>query len=137
VSFPLMIYVLAALTCLVVVLTRARLSGPGGADRTGVTTFVLATHTGSGVIGLGLWLTYLWLPKDDAVLIGIVALGFLWILAASGVLIMMRWLPSKGRHSSPSLEDDWSDGPGLSILAHLGMLVGVVIDTYAYMFALV
>jgi hypothetical protein len=136
VSFPTMIYVLAALTGLVIVLTRVRLS-QAGPDRGGVPEVVVHLHTMFGVLGLGLWLTYLWLPKNGALEVGILALGCLWIVAACGLLIMMRWLPSKGRHSTPSSEDRWSDGPGLSVLAHLGMLAGVFIETYAYMFALV
>ena len=33
--------------------------------------------------------------------------------------------------------DGWSDGPGLSLLAHLGMVVGVLVFTYAYLTAAV
>ena len=35
------------------------------------------------------------------------------------------------------MEDTWSEGPGLSILAHVGMLVGVSVFTYAYLNAAV
>ena len=33
--------------------------------------------------------------------------------------------------------DSWSDGPWLSLLAHLGMVVGVLVFTYAYLTAAV
>ena len=46
----------------------------------------------------------------------------------------MRRVTSTGI-TSPSLssEDSWSEGPGLSILAHVGMLVGVCVFTWAYL----
>jgi hypothetical protein len=42
-------------------------------------------------------------------------------------------MPSRGRHASQGGQDTWSEGPGLSILAHVGMLVGVAVFTYAYL----
>ena len=46
--------------------------------------------------------------------------------AVAGLLILVRWLPSRGKHAAEAREDTWSEGPGLSILAHVGMLVGVL-----------
>ena len=45
----------------------------------------------------------------------------------------MRWAPVRGKHAAPPAEDSWSEGPGLSLLGHLGMVVGVVVFTYAYL----
>ena len=65
--------------------------------------------------------------------IGIIGLGLWWIVTVAGLLILVRWLPSHGRHASEAVQDTWSDGPGLSVLAHVGMLVGVVVFTCAYL----
>jgi amino acid permease len=69
--------------------------------------------------------------------VGIIALAFWWVTVVAGLLILMRWLPSHGKHASSGTEDTWSEGPGLSILAHVGMLVGVSVFTYAYLTAAV
>ena len=53
-------------------------------------------------------------------------------VAAFGLLLLLRWLPSGGKHATAVEEDEWSEGPGLSILAHFGLLIGVAIFTYAY-----
>jgi amino acid permease len=66
-----------------------------------------------------------------------VALAFWWITVVAGLLILVRWLPSSGKHASSGTEDTWSEGPGLSVLAHVGMLVGVCVFTYAYLTAAV
>ena len=50
-------------------------------------------------------------------------------------MILVRWLPSHGKHASEAVQDSWSEGPGLSVLAHVGMLVGVVVFTFAYLTA--
>ncbi len=56
-----------------------------------------------------------------------------WVVALAGLLILVRWLPSRGRHAAEERSDGWSQGPGLSILAHVGMLVGVGVFTWAYL----
>jgi amino acid permease len=65
--------------------------------------------------------------------VGIISLGFWWIVTICGLLMLVRWLPSRGKHASEGFQDSWSEGPGLSILAHVGMLVGVCIFTFAYL----
>ena len=52
-------------------------------------------------------------------------------------MILVRWMPAGGKHASAVIEDTWSQGPGLSVLAHVGMLVGVVVFTWAYLIAAV
>ena len=64
---------------------------------------------------------------------GIIGLGLFWIVTIAGLLILVRWLPSHGKHASEGRQDTWSEGPGLSVLAHVGMLVGVVLFTFAYL----
>jgi hypothetical protein len=93
-------------------------------------------HTVAGSVAIVLWL--LWLVADDETVlggdvVGIVALAFWWITVIAGLLILVRWLPSRGKHASSGTEDTWSEGPGLSILAHVGMLVGVLVFTYFYL----
>jgi hypothetical protein len=79
-------------------------------------------------------------PEDTVAggpLVGIAAVAFWWLTAICGLLILARWLPAKGRHVPEAAGDGWSDGPGLSLLAHLGMVVGVLVFTYAYLTAAV
>lgn len=134
------VYVLTALAAVVVVLTRRRLGGEGGAGRLEVGTTLLNVHTVAGALALVTWLTYVVAGEDTALggpLVGIIALAFWWVTTIAGLLVLVRWLPSRGKHATQGRQDSWSDGPGLSLLAHLGMLVGVLFFTYAYTRALV
>jgi hypothetical protein len=135
VSLPVIIYVLTALAAVVVVLTRVRLRHGQGAARFHVGTRLLDLHTISGVLALVIWTVFLVLPENSSARssIGIIGLGLFWIVTVAGLLILVRWLPSHGKHASEATQDRWSDGPGLSVLAHVGMLVGVIVFTYAYL----
>ena len=53
-----------------------------------------------------------------------------WIEAIIGVLILARWLPGSGRHAAPATDDSWAQGPSLSILGHVGMVLGVAFFTF-------
>ena len=75
------------------------------------------------------WVVYL-VGEND--LVGVVALAFWWLTTFAGLLILLRWLPSRGRHATGVRDDTWSEGPGLSILAHVGLLVGVLVFTWFY-----
>lgn len=134
-SLPVIIYVLTALAAVVVVLTRLRLRGGQGAGKFHVGNRLLDVHTVAGVLGLIVWTAFLFMPKDSNARssVGIVGLGFFWIITVAGLMILVRWLPSHGRHASEAVQDKWSEGPGLSVLAHVGMLVGVIVFTYAYL----
>ena len=123
------VYVLTALAAVVVVLTRLRLTKEAAAGRHQVGLGILNVHTAFGVLALVGWVVYLVGAND---LVGIVALAFWWLTTFAGLLILMRWLPSRGRHSTGARDDTWSEGPGLSILAHVGMLVGVLVFTWYY-----
>jgi hypothetical protein len=135
VSLSIITYVLTALAAVVVVLTRLRMRGGQGAGRFHVGRRLLDVHTICGVLGVIVWTVFLVLPTDAAArsTVGIVGLGLFWIVTIAGLLILVRWLPSHGRHASEGQSDKWSDGPGLSVLAHVGMLVGVIVFTYVYL----
>lgn len=135
-STDVIVYVLTGLALVVVVLTRLRMGRGQGAGRVFVGTLLLNMHTGSGLLALVTWVLFLVSSEDSALgdpLVGIIALGFWWIVTICGLLMLVRWLPSGGKHASEGFQDSWSEGPGLSILAHVGMLVGVCIFTWAYL----
>lgn len=139
-SSEVIVYLLTALGAVVVVLTRLRLRGEGGAGRLKVPPRLLDLHTGAGIAALLVWTVFLVAPPDSPLggdTVGIVGLAFWWLLVLAGLLILVRWLPSKGRHASEGAEDSWSQGPGLSLLAHLGTLVGVTVLTWAYLSSVV
>ena len=119
--------VLTVLAAVVVVLTRVRLAkDEGSAGRLSIPASLLNMHTGAGVPALVLWTIYL---VTGNTLVGWLGILFWWVTVIAGLLILARWLPAKGRHSSAPKADTWGEGPGLSILAHVGLFVGVVIFT--------
>lgn len=140
-SIEVIVYILTALAAVVVVLTRLRLGKQeGGAGRVSVGPTLLNLHTVAGVLALIVWGTYLFAAEDTPMggeLAGIIGLSLWWVVTITGLLILVRWIPSRGRHATTASEDTWSEGPGLSILAHVGMLVGVLVFTYAYAGSLV
>ena len=138
-SLEVIVYILTALAAVVVVLTRLRLRNEDGAGRHKVGTGLLNLHTVFGTLALLAWVTFLVMTEDAAwsSLLGIVALGCWWITVLAGLMLLVRWIPSRGKHASSAIEDTWSEGPGLSILAHVGLLVGVLVFTFAYLTAAV
>lgn len=129
------VWVLSLLAAVVVVLTRVRLGrGPqGGAMPVG--PGVLNVHTGVGAVAVVVWVLFLVFPADSGLggdLVGLAALGLWWVTVFAGLGLLLRWLPSRGRHTSGVTEDAWSEGPGLSLLAHLGLLIGVLVFTWAF-----
>jgi uncharacterized membrane protein YuzA (DUF378 family) len=138
VPLPVIVYVLTGLSAVVVVLTRMRMRHGQGAGRFHVGQRLLDLHTASGALAFVVWLVFLVAPEDSPAgtsTVGIVGLGLYWIVTVAGLLILVRWLPSHGKHASDGSHDSWSDGPGLSVLGHVGMLVGVLVFTYAYLTA--
>jgi hypothetical protein len=125
------VYVLTFLSAVVVVLTRVRLSQAEAAGQQQVGMRTVNAHSACGVVAIVLWVVFLITGNDQSV-IGVVALFFYWITALIGLLILMRWLPSRGRHASATADDRWSEGPGLSVLAHVGMLIGVIVFTWFF-----
>jgi hypothetical protein len=141
-STELIVYVLTALAAVVVVLTRLRLGGEeGGAGRADVGRTTLNVHTTAGVLALIVWCVFLFggdsLSDDASAKLGILALTLWWVVVIAGLLILVRWMPTHGKHASSGHEDTWSEGPGLSILAHVGMFAGVCVFTYAYLNSIV
>lgn len=136
-STQVIVYVLTALAAVVVVLTRLRLGREEVvAGRFDVGSVLLNVHTGAGVLALLGWVLFLVADSGSTLggsAVGIVALSFWWVVVVAGLLILVRWMPSHGKHASEVTEDTWSEGPGLSILAHVGMLVGVCVFTWAYL----
>jgi hypothetical protein len=141
VSTEVIVYILTALAAVVIVLTRLRLGrGDRGAGRLQMGRGLVNLHTAAGVLALVLWVVFLVADEDSAAgseVVGIIALACWWVVVVAGLLILVRWLPTRGKHASDGQEDSWSDGPGLSILAHVGMLVGVSVFTWAYLTAVV
>ena len=123
--------VLTVLATVVVVLTRVRLSGGHeAAGRLSIPSNLLNMHTYAGGAGLIAWAAFLYTGMR---LLGAVGLVGLWLAVFAGLLILARWMPAKGRHSSGPTADTWGEGPGLSVLAHIGMLFGVGIFTVLFL----
>jgi hypothetical protein len=125
------VYVLTFLSGVVVVLTRVRLSQAEAAGQHQVGMGTVNAHTICGVPAVVLWVAFL-VSGNNLSWAGIFALFFYWLTALIGLLILMRWLPSRGRHASGGADDTWSEGPGLSVLAHVGMLIGVLVFTWFF-----
>jgi hypothetical protein len=125
--------VLTVLAAVVVVLTRVRLTRDDGeaAGRLSIPAQILNLHTGAGLLALVTWGGFLYTcyAGDGLTILGWVGVLFWWLTTFAGLLILARWLPARGRHSSGPAADTWGEGPGLSALAHIGMLVGACIWT--------
>lgn len=118
-------WVLTALAAVVVVLTRVRLHRDGdAAGRIVIPRSVSNLHTCVGVSALVLWLVFL---VTKVSVLGSIGLLLWWVTVVAGLLVLTRWVPAKGRHSSGPASDSWGESPGLSVLAHVGLLVGVAI----------
>lgn len=123
-----------------VALTRLRLGRDGpsaGRARTG--TVPLRVHTVAGATAVVLWVAMLVLgtatdvlSENAAALVGILALAAWWVTAGVGLMLLARWLPTSGKRAAGATADAWSRGPGLSLLAHLGVLVCVGVLTWGY-----
>jgi hypothetical protein len=124
-------WLLTVLAAIVVVLTRVRLRSQDAAGRLSVSATVSNVHSGAGLVALVLWIAML---LGGSAMLGWLALLFWWVTVVAGLLVLVRWLPAKGRHSAEPVSDTWSEGPGLSILAHVGLLVGVAIFTLYLVF---
>lgn len=119
--------ILLLLAVVLVVLTRLRLAS--GEQRTSghtdISRGVVDAHTAVGSLAIVVWGAYLFLDVDWVV--GFFGLLLWWATTVIGLLILMRWMPSKGRHASEGVQDNWTEGPWLSMVAHLGALVGAVV----------
>ena len=101
---------------------------------------LLNAHTGTGAVAVVLWTVFLVAPESTALggaVGGIIALAFWWTLVALGFLVLARWMPAGGKRAAGPVVDTWPGGPGLSVLAHVGMLLAVVVFTWDYLFSVV
>lgn len=122
------VWLLTGLAAVVVLLTRLRLANEGQqAGHALVPTAVVNAHTGVGVIALGIWVYYLSSPDD---LLGIVSLAVWWLEVVIGLLILARWLTRPSKHAADTTGDTWGQGPGLSVLGHVGMFLGIAFFTW-------
>lgn len=138
-SLAVLVYLLTPLPGVVVILTRLRLGGEQGqSGRLVISPRVLNLHTVVGLLAGVTWLGFLLSGigsdhKGNAV-IGVIALGLLWIMAVTGLLILARWMRPRGKRAAQEVgADSWSKGPGLSLLAHGSVFVMVLIFTWAYL----
>lgn len=122
------VWLLTGLAAVVVLLTRMRLANEESqSGHALVPRVIVNAHTAVGVLALGVWIYYLTSPDD---LLGVVALVVWWIEVALGLLILARWLSRPSKHAADTTGDSWGDGPGLSILGHLGMFLGIAFFTW-------
>ncbi|GAA1147396.1 hypothetical protein GCM10009630_52270 [Kribbella jejuensis] len=124
---------LTALGAVVVLITRVRLGGTvvdgtgHGAGRHGYSAILLRLHTIVGVVTLIGWVVALITGQRG---IALIVLAGWWALTVVGLLLLARWLPSGGKHSEDAQSDSWGSGAGLSVLGHVGMLLGVCYFTF-------
>lgn len=122
------VWLLTGLAAVVVLLTRMRLANE--AQQSGhalVPRTVVNAHTLMGVAALGAWVSYLSSPSD---LLGVITLALWWVEVLIGLLILARWLSRPGKHAADATGDTWAQGPSLSVLGHVGMLLGVSFFTW-------
>jgi hypothetical protein len=123
-------FVLTALAAVVVVLTRVRMtsSDEEAAGRVDIPRGLVNVHTVFGVLALVLWGAFLLTGVSEV--FGWAGLLCWWVTTVAGLLILARWVPAHGRHASGPAADSWGEGPGLSVLGHVGLLVGSIVWTY-------
>jgi hypothetical protein len=123
-------WILTALAAVVVLITRIRLGAASErpAGRLDFSRSVLTLHTAAGVVALGLWVPGLILGSTTLAMLGVAAW---WVVTVAGLLLLTRWLPAHGKHSGDAVADEWTEGPWLSLLGHLGMLGGALYFTWA------
>lgn len=122
------VWMLTALAAVVVLLTRMRLSSEQSqAGHALVPLGIVKAHTIVGVLALAVWIYYLTSPGGT---VGAVALVVWWIEVAVGLLILTRWMTRPSKHAADATGDSWAQGPALSILGHIGMLVGISFFTW-------
>ncbi len=121
--------ILLVLAVVLVVLTRLRLarSDEPGAGRLDIPVGLVNAHTALGTLAILLWGSYLVFETDWVV--GFLGLLLWWGVTVVGLLILLRWLPAKGKHASEGASDAWTEGPWLSMVGHLGALVGAIVWT--------
>lgn len=134
-SPQIIVWVLSLLGLVVVALTRKRLGAEDSGSSKTVSQTILNVHTGVGGVAVLVWTIFLVMPKSSFLggpVVGILGLLLWWVTVFAGLALLLRWLPSHGRHADSVEEDEWAEGPGLSLLAHVGLLLGVLVFTWAF-----
>ncbi|MDT9594041.1 hypothetical protein RDV89_13240 [Nocardioides zeae] len=135
-----LVYVLTVFSVVVVAATRWVLSpSRAGGHGHGVSPGLLNVHTAAGVVGAVLWCGFLSLPFDGETwhsLIGVLGLGGWWITGWFGLLLLGRWLPSRGRHSDAQ-DHGWVLPFVVALVGHVGVALSAVVFTLGYLFATV
>lgn len=122
------VWMLTALAAVVVLLTRMRLSNEQAQSGHAVVPMTIVNaHTAVGVVALGTWVFYLSSPGD---LVRALSLSAWWLEVVIGLLILGRWLSRPSKHAASATGDTWGQGPSLSILGHVGMLLGISFFTW-------
>lgn len=122
------VWMLTALAAVVVLLTRMRLSSEQSqSGHAMVPMAIVNAHTLLGVVALAIWIYYLTSPGE---MVGLGALVAWWLVVALGLLILARWMSRPGKHAAEATGDSWAEGPALSVLGHVGMLLGISFFTW-------
>jgi hypothetical protein len=122
------VWLLTGLAAVVVLLTRMRLSSEQSqSGHALVPLAVVNAHTLIGVAALAVWIYYLTSPDD---MWGLAALALWWIEVGLGLLILARWMSRPSKHAAETTGDSWAEGPALSVLGHVGLLLGVGFFTW-------
>ncbi|TNM36215.1 hypothetical protein FHP29_18730 [Nocardioides albidus] len=122
------VWMLTALAAVVVLLTRMRLSSEHAqSGHAAIPLGIVNAHTVLGVIALAVWIYYLTSPAGAT---GAIALVVWWLEVLVGILILARWFSRPGKHAAEATGDSWAEGPALSILGHVGMLLGIGFFTW-------
>jgi len=121
--------ILLVLAVVLVVLTRLRLAkgNDPGAGRLDIPVALVNAHTAVGSVAILVWGSYLLFGTGWV--LGFLGLLLWWVTTVVGLLILLRWLPAKGKHASEGSSDEWTEGPWLSMVGHLGALVGAIVWT--------
>ncbi len=123
------LWMLTALAAVVVLLTRMRMKATAArSGHAAIPQWIVTGHTLVGVAALAVWSAYLLSPSRP---VGLAAVALWWIEVVLGLLILLRWLPGSGGHAEDAVDDTWADGPALSVLGHVGLLLGTCVFTYA------
>lgn len=123
-------WMLTGLGAVVVLITRTRLHATEA--QSGVSDVpdgVVNAHTLAGVLAIGMWA---WTLVGAPTWAGWVALLGWWTVTVLGLVILARWLPARGSHATDATDDAVAQGPGLSILGHVGTLLGVAFFTWIF-----
>ncbi len=124
-------WLLTGLAGVVVLLTRMRLSAAAQhAGRAQIPQSLVNVHTVVGVLALAAWVAFL---VTSTRVLGLASVALWWVEVLVGLGLLARWLPGSGghAHAAEAVDDTWAKGPALSVLGHVGLLLGTIVFTFA------